>query len=374
MNIHTSSNAAQAHFRPKPDGRQDPAGEAGWYLQREREKRGVPLDKAGQDTGIHPYHLEAIEMGNLAALPERAQALRMVAAYARYLGFDPQPLIRHYERLLPQQEGRSGRAFSSAKIIAFPVIERLRSVTSGAGGVVASVLAVVVLFGIGVWLITPGAEVQGPVVVAQEDAAEGASGAGVTDARNTDERGVRTVSSISRLAEEALQDDASAGQETAAGVGSIEELIARTIPGVAQDAAMDDAKKAAGRIGKAAVQVAGRGVEDAGSQPSAAGGKAAKTTVATAKTRNIPGGFVLRAVKDTWVRIEDENGTVVFSGQMNAGDTYTVPKREGLLIITRDGSFLEWLMDGRVMGRLSAPGKVLVGQPLDPRELGRRKG
>ncbi len=375
MNIHTSSNAAQAHFRPKPDGRQDPAGEAGWYLQRERENRGVPLDKAGQDTGIHPYHLEAIEMGDLSALPERAQALRMVATYARYLGFDPQPLIRHYERLLPRQEGHSERAFSSAKIIAFPLIERLRSVTSGAGGVVASVLAVVVLFGVGVWLITPGEEIQGPAVVAQKDAAGEAPKKSLTGAGNTDERGVRTVSSISRLAEEALQDDTPAGQETAAGVDSIEELIARTIPGVAQDAAMDGRKEGTDRLQKASAPIAGRDGTDAGAQsPTAAGAKVTKAAALPAKARAVPRGFVLRAVKDTWVRIEDENGTAVFSGQMNAGDTYTVPKREGLLIITRDGSFLEWLMDGKVMGRLSAPGKVLVGQPLDPRKLGRRKG
>ncbi len=378
MNIHTSSTAARAHFRPKPDGTQDPAGEAGWYLQRERENRGVPLDKAGQDTGIHPYHLEAIEMGDLSALPERAQALRMVAAYARYLGFDPQPLVRHYERLLPRQDEASGRAFSSAKVIAFPLIERLRSVTSGAGGVVASVLGVVLLFGVSAWLITPGNDPQGTMVVAQEDAA-GERGedqvAAAGDAK--DEPGVRTVSSISRLAEEALKDDApEAPQDAATGVNSIEELIARTIPGVAQDAAMDGGKKAAAQVRKASAPAAERGGADAAAVPrsSATGPKVAKVAAVPAESREIPGGFVLRAVKDTWVRIEDENGSVVFSGQMNAGDTYTVPKREGLMIITRDGSFLEWLMDGKVMGRLSAPGQVLVGQPLDPRKLARGKG
>ncbi len=368
MNIHTSSNAARAHFRPKPDGRQDPAGEAGWYLQRERENRGVPLDKAGQDTGIHPYHLEAIEMGDLSALPERTQALRMVATYARYLGFDPQPLVRHYERLLPRQESGSGRAFSSAKVIAFPLIERLRSASSGAGGVVASVLAVVLLFGVGVWLITPGGDSQGPVVVTQEGAAAGPSEKRVAEGGNADERGVRTVSSISRLAEEALKDDAPAAQDGAAGVDSIEELIARTIPGVAQDAAAEGGKAQTGQGRKPSDALAERG------EAKAVSPSVANVAAASAEARDIPGGFVLRAVQDTWVRIEDKNGSVVFSGQLNAGDTYTVPKREGLLIITRDGSFLEWLMDGKVMGRLSAPGKVLVGQPLDPRSLGQRKG
>ena len=40
-------------FRPKPDGDLNPAGEAGWYLQREREKRGRDLD-AGQRSDRHP--------------------------------------------------------------------------------------------------------------------------------------------------------------------------------------------------------------------------------------------------------------------------------------------------------------------------------
>ena len=43
--------------RKRPDGRMDPAGEAGWFLQRERETRGLTLDEAGDATGIHPYHL-----------------------------------------------------------------------------------------------------------------------------------------------------------------------------------------------------------------------------------------------------------------------------------------------------------------------------
>ena len=58
-------------FRPKPDGDLNPAGEAGWYLQREREKRGLSLDQISEATGIHPYHVEAIEMGDLTRLPQR---------------------------------------------------------------------------------------------------------------------------------------------------------------------------------------------------------------------------------------------------------------------------------------------------------------
>ena len=85
-----------AGFREKPDGASDPAGEAGWFLQREREKRGETLEEAGEATGIHPYHVEAIEFGDMTRMPTRMEALEMISAYAEYLGFDPEPLLHHY--------------------------------------------------------------------------------------------------------------------------------------------------------------------------------------------------------------------------------------------------------------------------------------
>jgi cytoskeleton protein RodZ len=87
--------------RPKPDGILDPAGEAGWFLMREREDRGLTLEQTSELIGIHPYHLEAIELGNMTNMPSRAEALEMIAAYATYLGFEPEPLLQHYVSFLP---------------------------------------------------------------------------------------------------------------------------------------------------------------------------------------------------------------------------------------------------------------------------------
>ena len=87
--------------RNKPDGIMDPAGEAGWFLMREREDRGLSLDDASEIVGIHPYHLEAIELGNMTNMPSRAEALEMISAYAAFLGFEPEPLLQHYVSFLP---------------------------------------------------------------------------------------------------------------------------------------------------------------------------------------------------------------------------------------------------------------------------------
>ena len=93
---------AETEVRQKPDGRMEPAAEAGWFLQREREQRGLSLKEAGETVGIHPYHLEAIEYGDMTGMPSRAEALEMIAAYASFLGFEPEPLLQHYLSFLPQ--------------------------------------------------------------------------------------------------------------------------------------------------------------------------------------------------------------------------------------------------------------------------------
>ena len=74
------SPAAIEYVREKPDGTLDPLGEAGWYLQHERETRGETLDQAGEMTGIHPYHIAAIEYGDMTRMPERVEALDEDAA------------------------------------------------------------------------------------------------------------------------------------------------------------------------------------------------------------------------------------------------------------------------------------------------------
>src|SRR6478672_2082037 len=88
-------------IRDKPDGETDPLGEAGWYLEHERLMRGLSLEDAAEGCAIHPYHLEAIEYGDMTCLPERAEALGMIGVYTAYLGFDPEPLVQHFARFMP---------------------------------------------------------------------------------------------------------------------------------------------------------------------------------------------------------------------------------------------------------------------------------
>ncbi|MEG9883675.1 MAG: helix-turn-helix transcriptional regulator [Hyphomicrobiales bacterium] len=100
----------------------NPAGEVGWFLKRERKRYGCSLKAAAQAVGIHPRYLTAIENGKIARLPENNEVVRYVCIYARYLGFEPEPLARHYLSILGcAQKGEGyGRAsrlpHGSAKI------------------------------------------------------------------------------------------------------------------------------------------------------------------------------------------------------------------------------------------------------------------
>jgi cytoskeleton protein RodZ len=160
--------------RAKPDSAADPAGEAGWYLEREREQRGLSLDDAAHATGIHPYHIQAIEYGDMTHMPPRLEALEMIAAYANFLGFDPEPLLEHYITFLPQpelaprQHPANPAPLSSAKIMLFgkfpkipPINIRVPSVPGGRNGIVASIAAVLLLLGGTSWILSPSSEPQG---------------------------------------------------------------------------------------------------------------------------------------------------------------------------------------------------------------------
>lgn len=312
-----------AHFRPRPDGKVDPAGEAGWYLQRERELRGISLEAAGYETGVHPHHLEAIEYGDLSRLPRRAETLRIIGHYTRYLGFDPKPVLKHYERLLPKEDGG---VLNSAKIIPFPLMRRLKAMSASAGGAATSVLAVTLLFGGFVWMLTPSETPSGDMLeVAAEDTAPAPKARPAESVRTAaaDKQPLRKsadrprrVSALTRLTEEVLKDDADKKD-----IGGIAALIARTSKGL---------------------------------EPLPDSGAAGKR----------PQRLVLRAVARTSLRILRHDGSVLFDGTLQRGQTYTVPPEDGLTISTRDGHLLEWLVDGKLKGRLAAPRTVLGGESL----------
>lgn len=349
-----AATAEGCAIRPKPDGHSDPAGEAGWFLQRERCRREESLDQAGEATGIHPYHIEAIEFGDMTRMPQRLEALEMIGIYAQYLGFDPEPLVRHYARFLPRPEvapkvnhPANPAPLSSAKVLRFGKLPQLPKVNfringlpGGAGGLVASVAGAIMLFAGASWMMMPGGDA--PAVVQQT--------ADVGDPMPTASTGPEAADI--KISEEPLPDDQ---------------------PVTSADAAPDES---AGTDLDGLTALIEENVD--GRQPETASPASAVATAddvaLTSEGRefgakNGESRLVLKARAAVWVRIEDAQGNVVMTQMLMKGDTYRVPNREGLVVIARDGGALSYLIDGKEKGILGTPGEILVGRSLDIKAL-----
>ncbi|MGQ0484875.1 MAG: helix-turn-helix domain-containing protein [Hyphomicrobiales bacterium] len=331
----------ESAFRQKPDGMLDPAGEAGWYLQRERERRGESLGQAGEATGIHPYHVEAIEYGDMTRMPHRLEALEMIGVYAQYLGFDPDPLVQHYALFLPRppvapkaRHPANPAPLSSAKILSFGKLPRLPRIDfrlprppGGPGGLVASLAGAIFLFAGASYMMMP----------APDDAAGKPQTAETGDPLATASTG-RKPAQI-RITQEAMTDDREQAPD---------ELAGTNLAGLA---GLIEGQPPSGKIVDR-IPVA---------KPTAA------ATAAAAGT----GGsrLMLKAKAPVWVRIEDAQGNVVMTRMLMKGETYAVPDRQGLVVIARDGGLLSYVIDGKEKGVLGPPGEILVGRPLDIKSL-----
>ena len=333
-------------FRQKPDGDIDPAGEAGWFLQRERERRGETLATAAERCAIHQHHLEAIEYGDLTRLPARIDALRMIGAYGAYLGFDPQPLVLHYAQFLPKPNRQSAasrpaapKPLGSATIISFPLGRCLRALSSNSSGI-ASVVVAAGLFGAALWVLPQ----LGGTPDEQQAVADAAPSDAGPDAEATAffERVAETpVASITSVAEAPLDDSAEAtadadADQSADGLPGLGDFISSKISAV-DETAFGPRLQASPTTGAGRIY---------GSQ-------------------NADARLVLKANAPVWVRIEDTHGNVILTQTLLTGDSYRVPDRSDLVIIARDGGLLTVEIDGVAKGSLGTPGEILVGRPLD---------
>ena len=345
---------AEIGFREKPDGATDPAGEAGWFLQREREKRGETLEYAGEATGIHPYHVEAIEFGDMTRMPTRMEALEMISAYAEYLGFDPEPLVNHYIEFLPRpaiapraSHPANPAPLSSAKILTFgkmpklmPLNFKLSNIPGGAGGLVASLAGAIFLFAGASWMMIPSAEI----------APQDEQVAMVADPMPTASTGSEAAEV--KITEEAMPDDLMASSNTE----NMEPSAAQLNPDLEGLGAF------------IAEQVPETETPGATQKPSDVASVDDVTQTAEGRAfgaNNTVARLVLKAKAPVWVRVEDAQGNVVMTQMLMKGDTYQVPDREGLVVIARDGGLLSYVIDGKEKGILGTPGEILVGRSLN---------
>jgi cytoskeleton protein RodZ len=357
--------------RRKPDGGMNPAGEAGWFLMREREDRGMTIEQASEIVGIHPYHIEAIELGNMVNMPSRVEALEMIAAYADYLGFEPEPLLQHYVSFLPAPEMAPRRhpanpqPMTSAKVLSFgkfvklpPINIKLPSLakmpkmpnikhmpklpdfTSGNGGIVASVLAAFIASSAVTWTLVPS---EAPSQQ-QEQVAD--------NAEPSDP--MPTASTGSEEAQIVIKDQAMDGDPAATAEATNPPVVAPP-PELGED------------VLGAFIQENVAGVTEENGQNQVA---AVEIPTRTYGSPDKSVRLVLKANRSNiWLLIEDGHGNRVATQMMNKGDVFRVPNKPGLVATVQDGGAISYIIDGEEKGVLGQPGAVLAAESLDIKKL-----
>lgn len=84
---------------------------------------------------------------------------------------------------------------------------------------------------------------------------------------------------------------------------------------------------------------------------------------------NVDARIVLRANQDAWVQVRDRQGSLLLTRVLRAGDSYRVPNRGDLTLLTGNAGGLEIVVDGRPLAPLGPVGAVRRNIPLDPQAL-----
>lgn len=109
-------------------------------------------------------------------------------------------------------------------------------------------------------------------------------------------------------------------------------------------------------------------------RPSTGGGSA--TSSETSRAGQVFGAqdeisrILVRAKTNSWIQVRDDNGNqLLLTRLLRAGDSYRVPDRPGLTLLTGNAGALEILVDGEAVPSIGPPGAVRRGVLLDIERL-----
>lgn len=329
------------------------AESVGADLRAARLRRSEDIRTIAQALCIRRDLLEALEESRFDALPARAYAIGFVRSYAEYLGLDSRHVVDRYKAELDRAE-----AEASADLH-FPDAAEERRLPKGTALIVALVVAAGAYGG---WLLTKStdemmaARVGTPAGEATQDMASNAPVSNSTASGSPASRG----------------DSASASEPRAGAVPVVRG------PGIALTEAERQALSPQTVYEPAPVTAVSG--EEAGSATEEMDVASLEQEAPEALpplpegtpygAENVDGRVVVRARRDgAWIRVEDGTGKVLIEQTLNAGDSYRAPREPGVILVARDASAFEIMVDGTSLGLAGPPTLVLTGKSLEVNDL-----
>ena len=293
-------------------------GQVGAGLREVRERLGWRLPDVAQGLRIRLIFLEAIERGELAALPGPAYQTGFIRSYAQALGLDADEILRRF-----RDSGGMGSPPRTELSFLAPVPDRALPTN----GIVLMCAALVVL-GYGLWYL-----------------------------HTTHERRLaQNIPSVPvQLAPLALPAKPPAPLKTATTspkkpaptpASGTKTVVVKATPAMGAPATAKPTPVA----------------------PTPALPAAAPTTKPTPGLPAAPliSGKTIVASANAWVEVQDATGNILFSKLLHAGQRWPVPDEAGLTLITGNAGGTEIIKNGKTGQPLGANGAVVTNYTLTP--------
>ena len=367
-------------------------------LRSARAARGLSIADVETDLRIKSYYVEAIESGDLTALPDKVYVDGFVRNYASYLQLDPEETLARFDaetgfakttKKNRKQQGKTTKTVAARDPLAgYTPPRRITSDTGGGiGRGLAALWPLVVLGGIGyaIWYgviaareagiipdnlsVIGSAEIDPPVFSANiSDEAIGAGTEGETierpadlsyaklgtqpywtlpESQNDSDGPVSTIdiataglfsSHKGSLGVSAMVQDASPIDMTPAPPVVVAEIAAETRAALSPVSPMSEDS----------VEIAAAGAEAYGRS------------------------FALVALEETWIEVKAPSGKVRFSGILAPGEAFDIPAGEALALKVGNAGGLVAELGGERFGPFGKRGAVMRGVSLDRQALTER--
>ncbi|MDX5931047.1 helix-turn-helix domain-containing protein [Acidiphilium acidophilum] len=323
----------------------------GAELRGVRERLGWKLPDVATRLKIRLPFLEAIEAGDLSALPAPAYAAGFIRSYSETMGLDPDEILRRFRA--------EGMTRPKQPTLSFPEPVPDRGVPPGA------IVFLVAVIGIGAYFLWYRHS-EHELKMAQMVPAVPAKLAPLAVPK-------QPVPKVVTAPKPAVTAPSTATPAS----GNPDTAVASGQGQTPASAPTDSSVATNGAAGPAALAVAastgtsGSGPANGASTGSVAAGTASTASPAASATtaQGISGAaapLVISASADSWVQVQGPSGTILFSRVLKAGSTWPVPDEPGLTLTTGNAGGTELIRNGVTGAPLGPVGAVMRHVPLTP--------
>ncbi len=370
----------------------------GALLRETRQKAGLDVADVARVLRISQKYLEALEDGRNADLPGTPYAIGFVRSYAEHLHLDGEEIVRRYK---DEAEGLAGR---TDLVFPKPIPD---GGVPGAAVLGLGVIAAAVVYGIWYWnsnndtvevarvdpvpehlaaapattganepasvpepvetepspAVTPEPSVPAPETPASEMAETTAEEAAETVEETADEAVQQVEQAATQMAEQVEAAAETTESEINATVQVVEQAQVQT-----EEQATEAVAEAAAPASEPETEASAESEAAVETQPDEPAPEVA--AVPSAREDDGPSRITVRAKSNSWIQVRDEVADrLLFTRLLREGDTYEVPNRAGLRLMTGNAGALELLVDGEVAPSIGEVGEVRRNVELDPDKL-----